>query len=206
MEKETLERIAIRSWRTAASRFEASRRMQRCQNASTVCVAMLSLEIIVINLLVFIHSLHFREDVITVTTVCLSAFALALSLIISQFKYDTKAIEYHRCGVELANLEKRIMIYISSGKPESYKVMKRYNRQYDSIIKNSNLNHSTIDYDWAMIRSKKSKGEGLSSFYECRKWVWTYIKWHFLLTDSVYNLITFVGACAIILVIISCQV
>lgn len=198
--------MATRCWRTSAARFEASRRMQRCHNASTLCVAMLSLEIIVINLLVFLSSLNLDDEPITVTTVCLSAFVLVLSLLISQLKYDAKAIEYHRCAVELANLEKKILIYISNGKPETYEVMSGFNGQYASIIRNSSLNHSTIDYDWAMIKYRKNKGEGPTSSYEYRKWTWTYIKWHFLLTDSVYNLITFLGACAIVLVMMFCKI
>lgn len=194
--------MATRCWRTSAARFEASRRMQRCHNASTLCVAMLSLEIIVINLLVLIPSLKLNTEVITVTTVCLSAFVLVLSLIISQLKYDAKAIEYHRCAVELANLEKKIKIYISNDKPEMYDVMMGYNGQYASIIKDSNLNHSTTDYDWAMIKDRENRGQGPATFYEYRKWSWTYIKWHFLLTDSIYNMITVLGACAIIIAIL----
>lgn len=198
--------MAQRCWRTAAARFEASRRMQRCHNASTLCVAMLSLEIIVINLLVFIPSLHLDDKLITVMTVCLSAFVLVLSLIISQLKYDSRAAEYHRCALELANLEKRIRIYISMDKPETYEVLMGFNGQYANIIKNSSLNHSTTDYDWAMIKDEKKNGRGTKSFYEQRKWIWTYIKWHFLLSDSIYNIITFLGACAIIVVMLYCQV
>lgn len=198
--------MAQRCWRTAAARFEASRRMQRCHNASTLCVAMLPLEIIVINLLVFVPSLKLDDKPITVLTVCLSAFVLVLSLIISQLKYDAKAEEYHRCAVELANLEKKIRIYTSMNKPETYEVMMNFNSKYANIIKNSNLNHSTTDYDWAIMKDEKKMGKSAASSYEQRKWNWTYIKWHFLLSDSIYNLITFLGACAIILVMIFCKV
>ncbi len=205
MGKESLENMATRCWRTSAARFEASRRMQRCHNASTLCVAMLSLEIIVINLLVFIPSLHLDDKPITITTVCLSAFVLVLSLIISQLKYDSKAKEYHRCAMELANLERKIKIYISMGKPETYETMMNFNGQYANILKDSDLNHSTTDYDWAIYKNERKSGRSPASSYESRKWEWTYIKWHFLLSDSIYNLITVMGAAAIFFVIIFCK-
>ncbi len=198
--------MAQRCWRTAAARFEASRRMQRCHNASTLCVAMLSLEIIVINLLVFIPSLKLDDKPITVLTVCLSAFVLVLSLIISQLKYDAKAAEYHRCALELANLEKKIRIYTSKDKPETYEVLMNFNSQYAQIIKNSSLNHSTTDFDWATIKEEKKKSSTPISSYQRRKWRWTYVKWHFMLSDSIYNLITFLGACAIVLVMMLCKI
>lgn len=205
MEIESLEKMAKRCWSTGAARFEASRRMQRCHIASTLCVAMLSLEIIVINLLVFIPSLHLDDRSVTVITVCLSAFVLVFSLIISQLKYDAKASEYHRCGVELANLEKQIRIYIASGRPETYDVMMGYNGRYAKIIRDSNLNHSTIDYDWAMIKDDKKNGKTPVSSYQSRKWIWTYVKWHLLLPDSIYNLITLLGLCAIVFVTVFCK-
>lgn len=206
MGKESLENMAQRCWRTSAARFESSRRMQRCHNASALCVAMLSLEIIVTNLLVFIPSLHLDDKAITVTTVCLSAFVLVLSLIISQLKYDAKANEYHRCAMELANLEKKIQIYISMNKPETYETMMNFNAQYASIIKNSNLNHSTTDYEWALYKDDKKNGRNPMSSYEKRKQNWTYLKWHFLLSDSIYHLLTISGAAAIVLVITFCKI
>ena len=166
MDRESLQNMAQRCRRTAAARFEASRRMQRCHNASTLCVAMLSLEIIVINLLVFIPTLNLDDKPITVMTVCLSAFVLVLSLLISQLKYDAKAAEYHRCALELSNLEKKINIYISKDKPETYEMLMNFNGQYAQIIKNSSLNHSTTDFDWAMIKEEKKRGRGPASSYE----------------------------------------
>lgn len=203
--KNNLEKMAERCWRTSAARFESYRRMLRYHNASTLCVALLSLEIIVINLLVFIPSFKLKEDVITLTTVCLSAFVLVLSLIISQLKYDARANEYHRCAVELANLERKIQIFISSGKLITYEILMGFNGQYASIIKNSNLNHSTIDHDWALIKAMRRDGKCPKSFYEFRKWIWINLKWHIGLSDSIYNLITIAGACTIVIVILFCK-
>lgn len=188
---------------TSTARFESYRLMKRCHNASTLCIAMLSLEIIVINLLVFIPTLELGQEVITITTVCLSAFVLVLSLIISQLHYEKKAHEYHVCGIELANLEKEIQIYISCEKPETYEIMMDYNKRYNQIIKKCPFNHNSTCYKRALynIICKNEpipisvKSEKLLSKLE--NFI-TFIKWHFLMADSIYNLLTFLGAAAIV--------
>lgn len=200
-----MEEIAKRCWRTSATRFESSRRMKRCYNSSTVCVSILSIEIIVINLLVLVQNLYLDSTAVTVTTVCLSVFVLVLSLLISQLQYEKKEECYLKCAMELANLEKEIKIYVESGLPDSYEVKLKYNEKYNLILQKFQINHSTIDYDWAMIKMEKKEGGKPKNCYELRKWIWTYIRWHFLLTDSVYNLITVLGACAIVLVPIFCK-
>lgn len=213
--------MSARCWRTSASRFNAYRRMMRCRNASTLCVAMLSLEIIVINLLVFIDSLGMNEQAVTVTTVCLSAFVLVLSLIISQLKYEQRAEEYHRCGVELADLEKRINIYIASGEEIDYETLIEFNSEYTQILRASNLNHATIDYEWAMRNEKDKTGVPGSSAGKRNVWQWIeyiikcignglgrialWFKWHFGLTDSIYNAITVAGAFAIFMAVAYCK-
>lgn len=194
---ELLAQIEKRCWRTAASRFESARCMKRCHNASTLCIAMLSLEIIVINLLVFIESLKLNEEVITVTTVCLSVFVLVLSLIVSQLKYDRREEKYHECGVELSNLEKQIQIYRASGKIVTYDALMRYNGLYNAIIRKWNLNHSVIDYDWAMYKDCKRNSPMNWKRKRCLE-----VKWHLLRSDSIYHILTTLGAVAVIVIII----
>ena len=202
---ELLHIIKNRCRDTANSRFEASRRMKRCYNASTLCIAMLSFEIIVLNLLVFIPALRLDSVSITVTTVCLSVFVLVLSLILSQLQYDKKASKFHKCANALKNLENSIDIRISSGESPSIEEIKEFNKDYADIIKTSNLNHSSVDYDWAKIKEAKKRGDLPFNAYQWRKWNWTYIKWHFLLSDSIYNLLTILGACAIVVIAICCK-
>ncbi len=171
--------------------------MKRCKNASTLCVAMLSLEIIVINLLVFIPSLKLDENIVTIVTVCLSAFVLVLSLLISQLKYDRKEEEYHRCGIQMGALEKRIDIFISSEQEVNYDVVSKYEDEYQKILRDSNLNHLEIDRDQALRNTDEYKKS--SNFGER---AWLYIRWHLLMSDSIYNMITALGIAAIIAVAI----
>lgn len=187
--KDLLDKLSERCWKTAIARFESARRMKRCHNASTLCIAMLSVEIIVINLLVFIDSLNLNDEIVTVTTVCLSTFVLVLSLIVSQLKYDKREENYHECAVELSNLEKTIQICIVSGNPITYGILMQYNHKYNTIIGKWNLNHSSIDYEWALYKHSKYDGCGL--------WLW--IKWHLLRSDAIYHMLTILGALAIII-------
>ena len=196
--------MAERCWKTAISRFESARRMRRCHNASTLCIAMLSLEIIVINLLIFIKSLELNDVVITITTVCLSMFVLVLSLIVSHLKYEKREEQYHECGLELSNLEKDIKIYLVSDKDISHETLKYYNDQYNSILRKWNLNHSNIDFEWAIYKNGKLHKNAPENI-NWRRNNLLEVKWHLLRSDSIYNLLTFLGFIAIILIIVYSQ-
>jgi hypothetical protein len=205
MEKQ-LEYMATRCWRTSASRFEAARRMRRCHNASTLCVALISVEIIVLNLLVFVDNLHLDDKAVTITTVCLSVFVLVLSLIVSQLRYEQREVNYHSCAVNLGNLEKRIRIFKAAGKPITYEILMDLNKEYNSILLISNLNHTTMDHDWAM-RKDKDKDKQYGENPICLWWhrTWLAIKWYLLRSDSIYHCLTAIGGIAVIAVASICR-
>lgn len=207
MEKQ-LEYMATRCWRTSASRFEAARRMRRCHNASTLCVALISVEIIVLNLLVFVDNLHLDDKAVTITTVCLSVFVLVLSLIVSQLRYEQREVNYHSCAVNLGNLEKRIRIFKAAGKPITYEILMDLNKEYNSILLISNLNHTTMDHDWAMRKDKdKDKNKQYGENPICLWWhrTWLAIKWYLLRSDSIYHCLTAIGGIAVIAVASICR-
>ncbi len=175
--------------------------MKRCSNASTLCVAMLSVEIIVINLLIFIPSLHLDGDLVTIVTVCLSAFVLALSLLISQLMYDISEDEYHQCGMLLSALEKKIDIFLSAGKEINHEAVTRFDEEYQKILLESSLNHTKIDHEQAT----KDDNEVVNKYLLKKiigKCYYTglYFRWHLLRSDSIYNILTLLGAIAVILV------
>jgi len=196
-----LDKMADRCWRTSATRFESARRMKRCHNASTLCIAMLSFEIIVINLLVFIAPLHLDANAVTIATVCLSVFVLVLSLIVSQLKYEQREHNYHQCAVELGSLEKKIRIFKASGKPVTYDVLMNFRGAYDAIIRNSNLNHSTMDHEWAMRNEEEKtrvyRDQPVARFFHYK---WLAFKWYFLRSDSIYHVLTILGAVAVVVI------
>ena len=198
---EMLNKMAERCWKTAIARFESARRMRRCHNASTLCIAMLSLEIIVINLLIFIKSLELNDVVITITTVCLSMFVLVLSLIVSHLKYEKREEQYHECGLELSKLEKDIRIYIASGKDISHETLKYYNDHYNSILRKWNLNHSDIDFEWAIYKNEKLH-KNTSKNINWKRNNLLEVKWHLLRSDSIYHLLTALGFIAIVFIIV----
>ena len=199
---EMLNKMAERCWKTAIARFESARRMKRCHNASTLCIAMVSLEIIVINLLIFIKQLELNEVIITITTVGLSMFVLVLSLIVSHLKYEKREEQYHECGLELSNLERDIKIYLTCGTEISHETLKYYNDQYNSILQKWNLNHSDTDFEWAIYKNGKLHKETPENV-NWRRNTFLEVKWHILRSDSIYHLITALGFIAIILIIAS---
>ncbi len=204
--EQQLESMATRCWRTSASRFEAARRMRRCHNASTLCVALISVEIIVLNLLVFVDDLHLDDKAVTITTVCLSVFVLVLSLIVSQLRYEQRELNYHSCAVNLGNLEKRIRILKAAGKTITYEILMDLNKEYNSILQISNLNHTTMDHDWAMrkdINKYKQFGDNPICIWWHRTWL--AIKWYLLRSDSIYHCLTIIGGIAVIAVAFICR-
>ena len=112
--------------------------------------------------------------------------------------------KYHECGLELSNLEKDIKIYLVSGKDISHETLKYYNNQYNSILRKWNLNHSNIDFEWAIYKNEKLHKNAPENI-NWRRNTLLEVKWHLLRSDSIYNLLTSFGFIAIILIIVYSQ-
>lgn len=163
---------------TSAVRFEAHHRLHYMKNVTTLAIAMLSIYIISLNLLVFIDKYKVYSDELTVVTVVLSTFVLAVSLVISQMQYGEKEYIYHSCGMELNKFLDKLLLYKEEECTLSFEQKKELYIEYSDILKSYNLNHSGLDTlvvtskdDW--VRTMENYGFTVDKTRMMEKlWIW----------------------------------
>ena len=175
--------------------------MRRCAAMSTLCIAMLSLEIIVINLLQFIPGAKGKDmPLISALTICLSVFALVLSVIVNNLDYGSREKNFHSCGLRLGDLCKRMEARLKDKNDIKLCEANHYIKEYNSILIESNQNHPTVDNHWALRNDPETKdryGYGTNQvpylWYRFR----LLIRWNICQTDMVYILLTIAGAACV---------
>lgn len=143
-------------YKTMSARFTAYRRMKRNRDASKVAEAMLSASIIGISLIALqCQGLAIQMNVITII---LSTFLLALSLLFQGLGYEKRMENYHSCGNELNRLY-RLMEHDTKVLSEEEQKSKEleYLQQYEDILVNYNLNHTSFDYKYSLAQMKDEK-------------------------------------------------
>ena len=155
MKDSFLENLSDKIWYTEKARFVASRRMKRNRVSSNVALSMISLQIIAINLLVFLPSIEQYSTRITILTIILSGFILVLSLLISLLQYERKEMNYHQCGLELDHLNQSIKLLESFDEPIDQKKRQEFLDEYARILAKYNQNHTTFDYLYACGKMNK---------------------------------------------------
>lgn len=152
-----LQALYNRTERTKNARFEAARRMERCDKFSIACIAFLSLEIIAINIFQLAAKGNNLDYYVSAATIILSAFALVMSLIVNQAQYSVKASRYVACALSLDDLCYEINRKLKSGSQVTIEELAKFDTKYVSIRKESNLNHEECDDKWAMRTNDKTK-------------------------------------------------
>ena len=143
MKENSLERLSNKIWLTRASRFAAYRRMTNHDIFCNLSIAILTVIIIGINLLVFILPQD-MTNTITILTIMLSVFVLAISQHIYARDFKIKAHKFHECGCELSLLYDEIELI--KGNDISIDQIKELYKKYEDIIIKYNENHSYLDY------------------------------------------------------------
>lgn len=195
------EQLKTSCWKTSKSRYEAACRMRRCAAMSTLCIAMLSLEIIVINLLQFIPGAKGKDmPLISALTICLSVFALVLSVIVNNLDYGSREKNFHSCGLRLGDLCKRMEARLKDKNDIKLCEANHYIEEYNSILTESNQNHTTVDSLWALRNDPETKKKSNSDtnpvpylWFRFRLW----LRWNLCQTDMVYILLTVAGAACV---------
>lgn len=154
-----LESLYNRTMNTRDARFEAARRMARCDRYSVACLAFLSLEIIAINILQLVITNHDEafDSCISAATIILSVFALVLSLMVNQAQYSIKRSVYTNCALSLDELAYDVNRLLNAGTEITTEDVAKFEKEYIDIRKYANLNHDTSDHDWAQRNSEKVK-------------------------------------------------
>lgn len=184
-----LKELSEKIWKTKNARFTASRKMKRRRISSTVLVAFLSASIIAVNMLAFLNISDEYKIMITVVTIVLSTFALVMSLLISQLKYEYCENNYQECGIELDNLNQRLKIRIEELLPSVNRNgdidspredNEKYLDEYNDILLKYKLNHSDFDFYYSLWKAESDKDHG---FW---KPICLWIRWNLLDVNLLY--------------------
>ncbi|KQY49261.1 hypothetical protein ASD46_25230 [Rhizobium sp. Root491] len=129
---------------TKGVRFNAAKRIEESDRKRTANTAYASVAVVVLTLLpVFFPMQQWIESAISLTTVALSIFILASSLLQSSHAGQVKADQFHRCALEINSLRRELLTaVIIDGS-----TIPLFSNRYDEILRRYNINHDAVDYD-----------------------------------------------------------
>lgn len=129
--------------RTKGVRFNAAKRLEKNEKRATRNIAYASALVVVITLLpAFFPMPRVFESFIDLSTVGLSIFILASSLLHSSNSGLVKAEQFQRCALEVNSLRREL-----SSDVDADLDLLGYSKRYDEILSRYNVNHDAVDYD-----------------------------------------------------------
>ena len=136
--------------KTAAARFNASRRLRQHNAASLWTISLFSLGLIIVSLLQALSfALPFSDKAVNLGQVTLSMIILMISVILTMNNYGLRAEKLHTCGLEMNELALRLerVQQKNSSQDEHSEISHTYSeilRRYD--------NHDEIDYEMMKLQ------------------------------------------------------
>lgn len=145
LQPETAQEKLLRDMkRTKGVRFNASKRIEETEKKRTASTAYASAAVVVLTLLpVFFPMPQWMENAIALTTVALSIFILASSLLQSANNGPVRADQFQRCALEVNSLRRELL----SQNDDGGATLSTFSSRYDEILRRYNINHDTVDYD-----------------------------------------------------------
>lgn len=130
--------------RTKGSRFNASKRLEQRARNRTANTGYASAAVVVITLLpVFFPVPAVIASAIALSTVALSIFILASSLIQAAHEDHVRADQFQRCALEINSLRRELR-----GLPSvTIDQLSKYTGRYDDILRRYSINHDEVDYE-----------------------------------------------------------
>lgn len=130
--------------KTAASRFNASRRLRLHNAASLWTISLFSLGLIIVSLLqALAFSLPFSDKAVNLGQVTLSMIVLLISVILTMNNYGVRAEKFHMCGLEMSELALKLeRVEREDGTIEDYNA---FAEEYSEILKRFD-NHENVDF------------------------------------------------------------
>lgn len=136
-------------WETKGSRFVAANRLELHEKWSTISVSLFSVYIISLNLLVLIPEYKrlplYSNLNITYSTICLSVFILAISLIITSMNFKLRADKFHECGRRIDDIYNKVCMWKNTENYPSNYELESISSGYLNIL-DKYENHTRIDY------------------------------------------------------------
>jgi hypothetical protein len=189
LDKTFLEELNHKIWCTKGARFNADSRFKNKSKWSTISVSFLSAYLIIASL-ISVYNINQSSDnnIINYLVTALSILLLVVSMYENNQDYKVRALNYHNCGLELAEIYNSLRIFktLKEQKSESEIVefCSNINEQYQ-IILNKYDNHERLDYDTFRINNLLDYFEEELTLKEIKKikqkLIWNIKGWYILM-------------------------
>lgn len=138
------------AWRTAGSRYNASRRLRRRETFSAVSLAFFSAMSVAVAFLQRIYATPASplDSYLTALSACLGIFLLAISLMEWGAGNGAKAETLHRNAEELNEFQRRIKLrlaQVKAGQTFAWADVERLREDYEAVKSRCPYNHAPID-------------------------------------------------------------
>ena len=189
LDKTFLEELNHKIWCTKGARFNADSRFKNKSKWSTISVSFLSAYLIIASL-ISVYNINQSSDnnIVNYLVTALSILLLVVSMYENNQDYKVRALNYHNCGLELAEIYNSLRIFktLKEQKSESEIVefCSNINEQYQ-IILNKYDNHERLDYDTFRINNLLDYFEEELTFKDIKKikqkLIWNIKGWYILM-------------------------
>lgn len=143
--------------KTAASRFNASRRLRIHNAASLWTISLFSLGLILVSLLQALSlPMPYPDKIVNLVQVFLSITILVISVILTMNNYGIRAERFHACGLEMNEIALRLeRVEREDGTIEDYNA---FADEYGEILRRYD-NHEQIDFMFMKLQKPQHYSE-----------------------------------------------
>jgi hypothetical protein len=134
---------------TAASRFNAAKRLEANERRLTTLISIVSAGIVGVTLLPYFFRLsEGTVSGLNLSAVVLSIIILAFSLLQRSADASVKAEQHHRSGLEINEIRRELL---AKRNIMSVDELAEFSKRYSSVLQKYSVNHDDIDYLKAQV-------------------------------------------------------
>lgn len=145
---------------TAACQFEAARRMQKKNMASTISIVILSMYAILFSLMPSfdkIPRVQQSKDMLGMISIFMSVFIIAFSLYEMLKRYDLRSALFLKSARTLQELRDQVLA-LHLARSEDLSKFVEIDKHYHKTLKDHDDNHSHLDYDIVRVQKRELVG------------------------------------------------
>ena len=187
---EYVRKVNKKIWTTIGSRFNASRRLNNQYKLSALSISVLSIFGIgtpIIQNYIDSSQCYNADKLYSLVSILLSIFILVLSLLEGAKNYQIKAEKLHNNAVEMSIVlneisflaDYKLKICMSDKSKEDVVMqIKKYNKEYNALIKQCPENHDSDDF--LLFKAQNHKDFEKGWLWSKRILIWLRIKYYWL--------------------------
>ncbi|MEM7620521.1 MAG: SLATT domain-containing protein [Pseudomonadota bacterium] len=139
--------------------FNAHSRLRQKHRVSIFTLSLISLFVVAISLYALTYGTLLpigTKSAITFASIISSVFIIIVGLLESQNNYQVRAIELHKCAMEITDIHQKLQIESSLSRED----LQKYADKYQNAIQSCSYNHDDIDYVMAKISGRRGQDIG----------------------------------------------